>query len=324
MVTIKDVAKHAGVSIATISRVINNRGPISERTIEKVNNAMRELNYNPNTIARSLAKGRNSCIGVILPTIGMPYWAQVSHELENAAAERGYSIMIAVSPNCKDTYIKKFQYLAASRPEGIITSYIDGAEDFIANSQIPVLTWANSSHTKPSISSDDRMGGMLATRHLIAKGCKSLIHISGNLAGSSSGNARSYAFIDECEKCGIKYRVFQVSESQNWNLDYSDVMSDVYSLGGDFDGIFASNDIIAANCLSMALRLGYRVPEDIKIVGYDDVNISSLLYPPLSTIHQDIRRLAELAIDSLLALAAGEKVPDRQVVPVRLVERKTT
>lgn len=323
MTTIKDVAKKAGVSTATVSRVINRRGPLSDKTIKKVNEAMADLKYKPNTIARSLVKGKHYCIGVILPNISSPFWAQMAHELEKAAAEKGYNIMITVASNDVQSYIEKFEYLSASMPEGIITSYISNTEDYIYHTSMPFVIIGNTGF-KPSISSNDAQGGTLATRHLIAKGCKNLVHISGDLSGRSSGNARSYAFISECEKHHIPYKVYQLNDEQIKELDFAGIISDIFYENSDFDGIFASNDILAAHCVSTALSLGYRIPEDIRIVGYDDVNISPLIYPPLTTVHQDIGRLAEAAVESLLKLAAGEEIPAKQVFPVKLIERKTT
>ncbi len=323
MVTIKDVAKKAGVSTATISRVINNKGPLSVKTAAKVNKAMEELGYSPNSIARSLVKGLSTCIGVILPSIRQPYWALVANELERAAASYGYSVIITVSEDDPEIYKEKYSSLEASRPFGIVTSYFNDTEDFVKKSSVPTIFWANTNYI-PSVSSDDYQGGVLATRHLISKGCRNLIHVGGNLKGRSSGNARSFAFIEECKKAGISYKVYEVSEKENINLDFSQIVSKVFYENIGMDGIFASNDSLAANCIHMAYSMGYRIPEDIKIVGYDDVDFCTLVYPQMTTIHQHIDKMAEIVLDSLINLADGKEVPDKQVIPVSLVERKTT
>ena len=154
MVTIKDVAKKAGVSTATISRVINNKGSLSGKTIAKVNKAMEDLGYSPNSLARSLVKGLSTCIGVILPSIRQPYWALVANELERVASSLGYTVMITVSEDDISQYKKKYQSLEASRPLGIVTSYITDMEDFIQKSSLPTVIWANTNYS-PSVSSDD-------------------------------------------------------------------------------------------------------------------------------------------------------------------------
>lgn len=323
MVTIKDVAKKAGVSTATISRVLNNRGPLSERTVEKVNRAMEELGYSPNSLARSLVKGLSTCIGVILHPLTQPYWAEVANELERQASALGYTLMITVSGEDAEQYRQKYNSIAASRPLGIITAYFNDTEDFIAKSPIPTVFWGNTNFT-PAVSADDSQGGVLATRHLIAKGCKSLVHIGGDLKGRSSGNARSFAFIEECKKAGIEYKVYEVSELSNVLLDYEQTISRVFYENTEMDGIFASNDIIAAHCINMAHSMGYRIPDDIRIVGYDDVSFCSLMHPELTTVHQHIDRMAALVLSTLFDLEQGKTVPEKQIVPVSLKARKTT
>ncbi len=323
MVTIKDVAKKAGVSTATISRVLNNRGPLSDKTVEKVNRAMEELGYRPNSLARSLVKGLSTCIGVILHPLTQPYWADVANELERYASSMGYTLMITVTSDDVELYKQKYNSIAASRPLGIITAYINDTEEFIAKSSIPTVFWGNTNFT-PSVSSDDYQGGILATRHLIAKGCKRLVHIGGYLKGRSSGNARSFAFIEECEKAGIEYKLYEVSERSNLILEYEQTISKVFYENTDMDGIFASNDIIAAHCINMAYSMGYAIPEDIKIVGYDDVSFCTLMHPELTTVHQYIDKMAEIVLSALFDMAEGKTVPQKQVIPVSLIDRKTT
>jgi len=321
--TIKDVAKTAGVSIATVSRVLNNKGPLSDKTIKKVNDAMSVLKYRPNTIARSLVKGKHYCIGIMLPSIWMPFWSQLAHELEKEATNQGYNIMITIAPDDVDSYIEKCEHLRASMLDGIITSHVRGTDEYIKNAPIPIVL-IGTVDRPPSVSSNDEQGGLLATRHLIAKGCKSLIHISAKLDARKSSDERSYAFIRECDRRHISYKLYQVEERVLRNMDFSGLISSIYCDNSSFDGIFASNDILAAHCVSTALSLGYKVPEDVRIVGYDDIIISPLLYPSLTTIRHNYQRLAEAAVATLLNLIAGKEVEPKQVIPVELVERKTT
>lgn len=323
MPTIKDVAQKANLSIATVSRVINQRGAHSQKTVDKVKQAIEELNYSPNCIARSLVKGKNYTLGIMLPGVGRPYWAQIAAAVERAADQRGYSVMITTAPSDPEEYIRKHQKLIGSFPDGIISSSVFGTDSYLAQAEVPTVIIGNT-NAPHSIASNDEQGGLLATRHLIARGSRSLVHIGGELKSHSSGNARSFAFIKECERQGIPYRVFEAGVGRQTEIDCSGLISDVFSSDMHFDGIFASNDILAADCLSTALSLGYRVPQDIRIVGYDDVQLSRLLYPQLTTVRQNYAKLAELAVDSLIRLMDGEDIPQVQIVPVELIERKTT
>ncbi|MFC2280340.1 MAG: LacI family DNA-binding transcriptional regulator, partial [Treponema socranskii subsp. buccale] len=131
MSTIIDVAKEAGVSTATVSRVLNDSTKLRGTTKKNVLDAMKRLHYRPNAVARSLVCGMNSCIGIMLPDLNMPFWAQTAHELERAASFHGYSIMVTSSPlECED-YIKEYRSLGRKMSNGIITSYINDTEDFI-------------------------------------------------------------------------------------------------------------------------------------------------------------------------------------------------
>lgn len=323
MATIKDVAKEAGVSTATVSRVLNNSSSLSEKTLDKVNKAMKALNYHPNAVARSLVKGKHYSIGVMLPSLLVPFWAQIANELEKTTAQYGYSVIITEAPSSAEAYIKKFESLRARMPDGIITSYIKDTEHYIRQSDTPTVIIGNVDYP-PSVSSNDGQGGLLAARHLIAKGCKRIIHISGEMGSRSSANARTHAFIKECEEKHIEYKVYQSTDRQTREMDYAPVISNIFYENPEFDGIFASNDILAAHCISMALSLGYQIPGDIRIIGYDDINISKLIYPPLTTIRQNYPVLAKTSVDTLLKLMAQEEVPEKQIIPVELVERKTT
>jgi DNA-binding LacI/PurR family transcriptional regulator len=323
MSTIKDVAKEAGVSIATVSRVLNSRDNLTEKTIQKVLSAMEKLNYHPNAVARSLVKGSYKCIGIMLPSLITPFWSQMAHELELSALKYGYSIMITYAPSNIDAYIEAYESLSRSISNGIITSFIRGTENFIHQSMTPTVVIGNTD-CSPSVSSNDLQGGLLATRHLIAKGCKNLIHISGDLRYSKSANDRSYAFIQECERQHVAFKVYQVTSEEQSDLDFSGIISNIFSENISFDGIFASNDILATNCISTSLSLGYRIPEDIHIIGYDGIYVSALIYPSLSTIRQNFHQLAETAVVTLLTVIDGKEVPPKQIIPVELVERKST
>lgn len=323
MATIKDVAKEAGVSTATVSRVLNNSGYMSQEAVDKVHKAMENLSYRPNAVARSLVKGKHNSIGVMFPNLSIPFWVELESELERVAEKKGYNLMLAVAPNDAEAYIEKYESMRSRMPDGIITSYIKDTEHYINASETPTVILGNVSYG-PSVSSNDEQGGLLAAKHLIAKGCKNIIHISGELGSRSSANARTYAFMNECKKENVTYKVYETTREQYLKMDFESIISNVFYENEQFDGIFASNDILAAHCISTALSLGYRIPEDIRIVGYDDISLSKWIYPSLTTIHQDNKKLAETAVDTLLKQLAGEEVPDKQVIPVRLIERKTT
>ena len=323
MSTIIDVAKEAGVSTATVSRVINSSPSLNEDTKEKVLAAMEKLHYNPNTIARSLVKGRNETIGFLVSNLTSPFWTTLANEIEKAVLRKNWNLMIMSAPMDRESYIKTYNKLVGAMVSGIISCHVDDSENFNLPARIPTVNISNS-NCPPSVFSNDEQGGLFATRHLISRGCKYIIHISGDLERKRSADARTYAFISECQRQGIKYKVYQVPFAKQKENDYGSVISSIFYENTGFDGIFASNDIIASMCLSTSLSLGYRVPEDIKIIGYDDIPLSSMIYPPLTTIRQNYTQLASAAVQTVFDLIDGKTVPDRQEFPIELVIRKTT
>lgn len=323
MATIIDVAREAGVSTATVSRVINGNTHINENTKRKVLSAMEKLSYSPNSVARSLARGRIDCIGFMVRDLYMPFWAQLAHEAEKYAIQHGCSLMIMSAPHDLDEYVTAYNKLVSSMVSGIITFYMEGAAELIRNSGVPTLTVANPANI-PSISSNDEQGGIFAARHLISRGCRNLILLSGELSADRTCNLRTYGFMDECEKSGVRYRIYEIEFSRLQDHDLAGTISKVFYENPDFDGIFASNDVAATICLSTALSLGYRVPEDKKIVGFDDIYFCSMMYPALTTIRQDYDTLARKAVETLIDMINGRNVPDRQQLPVELVVRGTT
>ncbi len=284
---------------------------------------MEKLNYNPNTIARSLVKGKNDTIGLLIPNLTSPFWTTLANEIEKTVLARNWNLMIMSTPKDREGYISTYNKLAGAMVSGIISCYVNDSEDFVHASKIPTVNISNS-NCPPSVFSNDEQGGLFATRHLISRGCRYIIHISGELVGRRSADARTYSFISECERQGIRYRVYQVPFEKQKENDYSGIISSIFYENTGFDGIFASNDIVASICLSTSLSLGYRVPEDIKIIGYDDIPVSSMIYPPLTTIRQNYTLLAKTAVDTVFDMIDGRTVPEKQEFPIELVIRKTT
>ena len=212
MSTIKDVAKYAGVSTATVSRVLNKKGPLSEKTIQKVNEAVEKLAYHPNVLARSLASGKNNTIGVLVPSYDHPFWSELLQKMEEEAKRKGYNVLFTCFLGTLEEKQKALEYLISRQVNGIIVcAYPDS--DFWKEAKkkfnLPVAFMVNVSGCDPSVISDDKQGGLLAARHLIAKGCKKLVHISGNLSYYKEADDRTYAFVEEAKRRNVDCYVYQ-------------------------------------------------------------------------------------------------------------------
>lgn len=193
-----------------------------------------------------------------------------------------------------------------------------------SNLNTPVVMVGNIHEGFPAIISDDEQGGILAARHLIAKGCQKIAHISGPIDLGLPSDKRTDSFIKACQKLSIPCKVYMTEEGMKKSLDYSGVISRMFYEASDIDGVFASSDIIAAQCIQMAHALGYQIPKDIKIIGYDGVDMGRFLSPQLTTIRQDMPMTVKNVMDTVLALLNEEEVPPLKMVPVALIERKTT
>ena len=325
MATIVDVAKLAGVTPTTVSRVINNRGYISEKTKNKVHEAMEQLGYQPNEIARSLTKQKSNTIGIIVPHISHPYFAKLISNLENEAAKKDYKIILC---NSKEKAEKEKQYLdmcKSNRVAGIILCSGNVESNKINTGDIPViLLEKNFEEGKLGIQCDNYQGGKLATEHLIECGCKKVLHFSGVIDEEMPADNREKAFIDTCIKNSVKYYIKKFDINTYNQMDYYEAIKDTITEIKEIDGIFASSDLIAAQVIQVCNELNIRIPQDIKLVGFDDVEISKLTTPTITTIHQPIKEMSKLAVELIDAKYTSVEIDKQIIVPVELVVRNST
>lgn len=323
--TLKDVAKETGLTVSTVSRVLNNRGYISEEARQKVYDAMKKLNYHPNEVARSLSKKSTNTIGIIVPHIKHPYFSELISNLENQASKKGYKIILCNSQGKEKKEREYLEMCTSNRVAGIILcSGTVGVEEF-EGSNIPLITMERYlENGTAAVECDNQQGGRIAAQQLIDSGCKKLIHISGVHETAMPADARAVGFREVCERCNVAHKEIATSAYQYENLEYHDYIEEILRDNPDADGVFASSDLIAAQILQVCNKLQIAVPEQLKIVGFDDVNIASLTTPTITTIHQPIKEMAQMAVDLLIAAQEGKTVAKRSLLPVSLVVRGTT
>ena len=325
MATIVDVARLAGVTPTTVSRVINNRGYISEKTKKRVQEAMDELGYQPNEIARSLTKQKSNTIGVIVPHISHPYFAKLISNLENEAAKKDYKIILC---NSKEKAEKEKQYLdmcKSNRVAGIIICSGNVESNKINTGGVPaVLLEKNFEEGKLGIQCDNYQGGKLATEHLIECGCKKILHLSGVIDEEMPADNREKAFIDVCSKNEIEYFIKKYDIDTYNQMNYYDYIKAALNEIEGVDGIFASSDLIAAQVIQVCNEIKIRIPEDIKLVGFDDVDISQLTTPRITTVHQPIKEMARLSIGLIDAKYNNIEVNEKTILSIKLIIREST
>lgn len=330
MPKITDVAKKAGVSVTTVSRVLNNRGYISEETRKKVFQAMKDINYKPNELARSLYKKKSNMIGLIVPIVSHPFFAELSFHLEHYAYNKGYKLLLCNS-NRDITKEKKYiEMLKMHQVEGIIMgSHVLEVEEYL-NLDLPIVAFDRTlSNNIPIVSSDNVMGGKLASGLLIKKKCTNLVYIYGGIDGphhkSLLASERYQGFLDGVNLS--KNDQISLSTHELNTSDTEEMVNEIINFlktNSNIDGVFASSDIIAATVIRACHRLNKKIPNEIKIIGYDNIELSALISPSLTTINQPIKKMSELTIELLSQQIKGEKVSMVNSVPVTLIERETT
>jgi DNA-binding LacI/PurR family transcriptional regulator len=325
MANIKDVAKLAGVSVTTVSRVMNNTNYISSQTRENVEQAMKTLDYHPHQIARALSKKQTFILGAIIPDSSHPFFAQLLKSIEKKAEQDGYKVLLCNSLNNKEKEANYVQMLRENRVDGIIMGSHTLETSAYKDINRPLITFERYIDGIPHVSSDNYMGGQLATKHLIDQGCKKLLHISGPSRLDILSNRRADAFKLTCMDHNIDYTIIEY-EYTKINFDYyqSYVQEVVAPYLSKIDGIFCSNDYVAYAIYLYCINHKISVPDQIKIIGYDYSLFAQVLQTPhLSTIAQPIELMGELLCESLIQLINKKEVYNQQL-PVQLIKGETT
>lgn len=325
MANIKDVAQRSGVTVTTVSRVLNNRGYISEKTRNNVYKAMEELDYQPNELARALFRRKSNLIGFIIPDVAHPFFAQLTSDIEYYAYKNGYKMLLCNAYNDSKKEQDYIDMLKRNQVDGIIMgSHTLEVSEYL-NLRLPIVAIDRYlSGNIPYVASDNYNGGILATKLLIEKGCKNLAHISGPLTLNTSANGRCEAFVRVANENKIPYVVTETRINNFDKEEYERLIYKLFKENPNIDGIFASSDMIAACIVQVANVLEKSIPRDLKIVGYDDINIASLIVPSLTTIRQPIKQIAKLAMEVLINQIDEKKVNHENILPIELIERRTT
>ncbi|GKV57226.1 LacI family transcriptional regulator [Sporosarcina sp. NCCP-2222] len=327
MATIKDVSKLAGVSVATVSRFLNKNGYVSKEAAQAITEVIEKLNYRPNNIARSLAGKKTATVALMVPDILNPFFPEIARAVEDAAHEIGYTVMLCNTDNDADKEAKYIETLIQKQIDGLIISSYTIKPEQVAKLQkhsIPVVLMDNALPGQDIISllSDNREGGIAATKHLIAQGCKKIVHICGPMHITSS-RERTLGYEDAYKKTGqfmpslITYSDFTVKGGY-------DSMKGLLEAHPDLDGVFASNDLMAAGAVKALIERGITVPDDVKVIGFDGIHMEMMI-PELSTIAQPIYEIGKTAMEYVVALINQEPMEKKsRLFDVELIEKQST
>ncbi|WP_428909602.1 LacI family DNA-binding transcriptional regulator [Niallia sp. Krafla_26] len=321
MATIRDVAKAAGVSVATVSRVINNNGYVHEDTRKAVNDAINLLHYKPNEVARSLFKKKSKLIGLILPDIANPFFPALARGIEDYFYQEGYHLIIG---NSDDKQEKKNDYLDTFLQNNVVGLILSTNEiDFkkIQRSKIPIVLLDRIVEEFPAVFADQTQGGRLQAEKILERGCKKVTIIRGPVTVKTV-QERFQAALEILEQENIKINII---DSKLSFQDGERTAVELFKRFPDSDAVLACNDTVAIAVLNEALRQGRCVPDDIQIIGFDDIYISGIVYPGLSTIHQPAYEMGMKAAQILIGQINQEPLSQLHYkFPVQFIERNST
>ena len=327
--TMKDIAQLSGVTQPTVSHVINGTASISKEVTDRVNRVIRELNYRPNALAKGLKTNKTNIVGLIVPDVGNGYYALVARAVESALVKMGYAVFLACTGYDEALERNYLDNLLQYNVEGIVIAY-----QLTNRLSIDKLIRMN----KPFVTLDDELwknpassvhinhfeGGYAATEYLLGIGRKRVAYVSEPLAMEAikerlAGYRKAHADLGLDVDKNLIVTAHSVYDKFKMG----------YELGRKIvernpDGIFAASDVLAFGVLRALSEAGKRVPEDIALVGYDDVPMAKVATPALSTIAQPVSKMVEIGIEKLVAMMQGETIQNDKMLKPKLVVRETT
>ncbi len=329
MVTIKDIAKAAGVSPSTVSRALNDSPLIKQSTKERIKRLAAELGYERNELARSLVKGKSRALGLIVSDITNPFFAEIAKGVEDVAQGRGYGVILC---NTGDDPGRERDYgllLRRKRVDGQIITSVALEDPFLPElerGRMPFVLVSRISKTvdAPYVIVDDRLGARLAVEHLISLGHTRIACISGP-KGTEPGHVRAEAFVEVLAEHGLRVPRSWVKHTEfTWEGGERAAM-ELLGRRRRPTAVFAANDLIALGVLVAAHKLGIEVPRDLSVVGFDDIAYASLPLIELTTVAQPTYRMGYLAAEWLIDVLEGKRRKRlKKVLKPRLVVRRTT
>ena len=321
---LEDVAKRANVSKTTVSRVLNNRGYLSQKTIDNVYKAIEELNYQPNVVARQLFQKKTNIVGLLFPTVANPFFSELVEALEKKLYEIGYKVLIGNSMNNKEKETNYLNQLLSDQVDGLIVgTHNQGIQEYKYQNLPIVAIDRVMNEDIPVVESDNYNGGKLATKLLIAQGAKNIIHTNGPIDLQTPANRRRLAYEDTMKA----YQLIPRTVTLDFNISYVKKKQIFFQMFEDYpkiDGIFASNDIDAALILQVAKEKGLNVPADLLVVGYDGTLMIRSILPDLTTVIQPINDIADTAVAILMKRINKEETKKEYILPVTLWMGKTS
>ncbi|WP_428774476.1 substrate-binding domain-containing protein [Vibrio sp.] len=329
MATMKDIAKLAGVSTSTVSHVINKSRFVSEEISAKVEKAAAELKYAPSALARSLKVNRTHTIGMLVTTSTNPFFGEVVKGVERSCYQQGYNLILCNTEGDSERMRASISTLLQKRVDGLILmcSSLEGEHidifDNYPDIPIVVMDWGPMLFASDKIQDNSLRGGYMAAKYLIDSGHKQIGCITGPLI-KHQAQMRYEGYKRALNEAGLPINPNWIVESDFECEGGYQAFEKLYARGALPSAIFVSNDMMAMGVINAANNYGIRIPQDVSLIGYDDIHIAKFMTPALTTIHQPKYRLGKAAVETLLH-KLNKQGSEHQVVQLEptLVERKS-
>lgn len=324
--TLEEVAARAGVSRATVSRVINGEPYVSGRVRDLVNAAIENLGYVPNHAARSLVTQRANAVGLVFAepharVFSDPFFSGIVRGVSQSLASGGRQLVLMMAQTDED-HVRVERYVAAGHVDGVLLVSLHGADPLpaaLSRLRVPAVIGGSPTNTRlplPYVDVDNRSGARQATEHLMALGRHRIVTVAGP-QDMCSGIHRLAGYR---AALGRRYRRSRVVEGDFTREGGERAMAELLRREPDLDAVFAASDLMAEGALRALRRAGRQVPEDVAVVGYDDIDSAAYTDPPLTTVHQPVTRIGQEMVGLLDRLERGEEVRP-VMLPVDLVVR---
>ncbi|MEK0100932.1 LacI family DNA-binding transcriptional regulator [Streptomyces sp. A475] len=329
-VSLKDVAARAGVSIKTVSNVVNNYQHVTPAMRERVQQASDELGYRPNLTARHLRQGRTGIIALALPELGNPYFAELAAAVIDAAALHDYIVLLDHTGGRREQEVLVSQGFRARVIDGLILSPIElEAEDLRERTEnVPLVLLGERDYDLPydHIAVDNVAAARTAVRHLIDLGRREVAFIGARSGHSQPAHLRVQGWREELLSAGLSVDDGLIATTEGWgHADGAAAMTRILETGRRPDAVFAYNDPIAIGAMRVLSERGMRVPEDVAVVGFDDVVEGHFGAVTLTSVSPDKEAIARMAVESVLARLSGQAPEPRRVrADYRLIAREST
>ena len=328
MPTIYQVAERAGVSLSTVSRVLNGKASVNKVLKERVEKAVKELNYRPNSVARSLANNRTDSVGVLVPELNAPFFGDLMQAVESTLRAADKHVIISVGRNCLETEKDAVEFLISRNCDALIMHAESLSDEYLLElnqSKLPVALVNRQVEGLPEActSLDNEKGGYLATRHLLELGHKDIAYISGP-TDKCDASLRL-----EGHKRALSEAGLPINPQLIFNGDYSEEdgkigLLELMARDVPFTALVCANDWMASGAISCARDLGMSLPHDLSVVGFDDVVFAHHVFPRLTTVSNPIAEMAEMSAKYILNKVYGQANNVQLYFEPSLVVREST